>query len=279
MKSSNQFLLALATAFTLTACGGGGGGDSTTDGGSTSGGSTNISIPSDAITFDETNAKPVAELAISEISTTYALTGAFGADAQSAVSVNSAIKALTDKVFDRSRRTYNVVSGITGSDQCTGGGSFSYTYDETDNGESGSATFTNCIESSVTIDGTFRYTYTYNTDTGAYTDQGNGTVTIDFGSGAYTLALNYNETGNEINETYSMNISYSVSGFPGYGGWKVTTLQAIGGTWMETTTGQLLIEGANNTKVRLTVIAADTVRVELDTGSDYAEVPDSPFYL
>lgn len=269
MKSSNQFLLALATAFTLTACGGGGGGDSTTDGGST-GGSTNISLPSNAIVLDSSNAVDVAESSIAYMDLGYA---AFGVESQPIPPARQVIDTVKERVFNNDYRNHSVVSGATETYNCSGGGSITDNYTETSTGWNGTATFNSCNEGGAVLNGSLSYNESWNETTFDYSGSANGSITVTFGGESFTMNLNVSETGNEDTGNFSMTVNYSVSG-SNIGGWLVQTESPIVGNYVYGTysSGRLIITGANNTKVRVTVVPDYSATVELSSGDSWTTI-------
>lgn len=276
MKTVSLYLFSsLLSATMLVGCGGSSGDDSTTDDGTSGGGgSTTISLPSNAITLDENNAIPIAQATITYLDFAYF---AFGVDAQIIPPTHQVISTVKDIVFNDERRTYSVATGLEDSGACTNGGTYSDTWTETDTSWTGTVTFTNCDEGGVIINGSLNYSESWNDTTGDYTSSADGSITVTFNGESFTMALNISETGNETSGDYSATISYSVSG-SNVLGWLVQTASPIVGNHYDGTyaSGTLIITGANNTKVRVTVVPTNSATVELDTGSGYAEVANSP---
>lgn len=266
MFSSHSFRAPLATVFIasfllITGCGGGG------DGGG-GGGGTTPTLPANAVTITSSNAAAIAESAIGTLDTFDAIL--VGAEAESLPSIQAAIKAVTDIAFDRNRRSASVVTGVTETEPCyNGNGSITANYTETTTSFSGTLTFSNCdLGYGLFVNGSFTVSSSWNNSTGAYTDSGNGSLTFTDNSNSFTLVMDYDETGNEFDYSYSTNMSYSVSGIPG-GGFLVTTTQNIVGNYYYgyVTSGQFIIQGANNTRLRITITSTNYADVELDTGN------------
>ena len=255
MKYISRLFLGLATALLVSACGGGGGG----------GGTVNPTLPANAVTITNANAGQVADTAVGTLST---LASINAVEADTPPSTAQVIDIVTGKVFDRSRRTQSVVTGVTQTYSCTGGGSVTVTYSETATSESGTVSFSSCTEYSITINGSVTYSSTWNNSTYAYTDTANGSISYVYGSTTFSIAMNYSETGNEYSGDYSLNMSYSVSGIPG-GGFLVTTTSNIVGNYYSgnVTAGQLMVQGAGGTRLRITVISNNYADVELDPGT------------
>jgi len=242
----------------LTSCGGGGGGG---------GGSVTPTLPADAVTITDANAMSIANAAVGTIAAVDAVRDALGVEAGTLPSMQQAIHLVTDKVFSRARRTYTVATGLTGSQPCTYAGSISYSYSETATSESGTATFSNCDEG-IVINGSISYSSTWNNSTYAYTDTLKGSLTFISGSISFTLTMNVSETGNYSTGDYNETVTYSVSGIPG-GGFLVTTSQTITGNYyaMEVYSGAVIVQGANNTRLRISVTGTNTADVYLDNGN------------
>jgi len=248
-----------AVLLILAGCGGGGGGGG--------GGSVTPSLPANAVTITDANAMTIADAAVGTIAAVDSVRDALSVEADTLPSMQQAIHLVTDKIFSRARRTYTVATGLTGSEPCYYGGSISYSYSETATSESGTATFNNCDEG-IVINGSISYSSTWNNSTYAYTDTLNGSLTFTYGSDSFTLTMNLSETGNSYTGDYNETVTYSVSGIPG-GGFLVTTRQTIVGNYyaMDIYSGEIIVQGANNTRLRITVTATNTADVYLDNGN------------
>ena len=251
IKTLSLFLL---SALILTACGGGGGGGG--------GGSATPSLPSDAVTIDTTNATAIATSAVATADTAYTLAGV---DATNLPDMQNIINKITETAFNRNKQSVNVVTGITDTIFCTGG-SITDTYSLTSTSSTGSFTFNSCAEFGLTFNGTFSYNYTWDNATDDYTGTVSGSLTLSAGGNSFTMALNLTDTGNFTTEAFSATMSFSLSGVPG-AGFLVTTETPLTGTFGIVSGGQLLIQGANNTRLRITVTSSTTANVDLDDGS------------
>ena len=95
-----------------------------------------------------------------------------------------------------------------------------------------------------------------------------GKLSIKIGADTVTVVMDLNESGNEGTGDFSTDISFSMSGVPG-GGFLVESQQPLSGNvfTMEVTAGRLIAYGADNTRLRITLTAANAADVDLDNGS------------
>lgn len=243
-------------------------GCSSSDDDGAAGGTKNVGLPFDAITITTDNAEAVSVSALSSIDAADSLIGVNA----SLPPIQATIKAITDITFNRDRHASSIATGISDSSTCPGGGTYSDTWNETGNSEAGSAsgsvTFTSCaIISTVTYNGNLTYSYTWAAD-GGYTDIANGTITITdtSSSESFTMTMDITETGNEFSGDYSIGMSYSVTG-TSVGGFLAETSQNLTGTnFNDISSGQLIITGADSTRLRVTVTSTNTATYELDNG-------------
>jgi len=255
MKLFSQFFT-ISALILMSAC-------SSSDDSSSGSTSTTISLPSSAVTISSDNANSVATLALSNIELVTAI--ASGVEA-GLPPIRQSIDTLIDYIGNKKHRSISIVSGVTETDQCDNGGTISDTYSETNTSESGSATFNNCEIEGVIFDGSLSYSSTWNNSTGAYTDSGNGTLTISYaGSYSFILAVNFSDTGNESTGVFSISLSYSFTEST-IGGFMLTTTTPLAGTFDTVTSGEVIVTGANNSRLRMTVTTANTVDIYLDNG-------------
>lgn len=244
----------------MSGCGGGGGDDDKT--GSTP------TLPSDAVTITDANATQVANAVLASIDSLSIVTSLKSETA--APSFQDAVNLVANKVFKRDRRPYPVVTGVTESIDCDniGVGSITFTYTETETSASGTTEFNNCEFFGLTVDGSFTFSSSWNNTTGDYSDSGSGTLTYTYGSESFTIVMELDETGNEQTGAFSQSVSYSVTG-SSVGGFLVTTTEPLIGNYFsgELTSGQLIVEGAGGTRLRITITGPYEATVELDDGS------------
>ena len=147
-------------------------------------------------------------------------------------------------------------------------GSASADFDDTPTSESGAITFTNCdIGSGILVDGAFRYASSWNDTTLDYNLQLGGTVTFNFGPPLVTIVINIVESGNDGTGDFSTNINFSLAGIPD-GGFLVTTTQnLVGNSFIGLASGQLIVTGSANSRLRLTIIGPSSASLDLDTGN------------
>ncbi len=242
----------------LASCGGGSGSD-----GGTGTGTTSISIPADAVTITSANTTSIAASAVSTFDSTTTIIGVQA----SLPSPYAAIETITNIAFNKNKIPSSVASGIVEVFNCTYGGTESDNYTETSGGGSGVITFNQCnYGDGMVLNGSFSYRYIWNSNTGAYTETGNGRITISSSGEAFTLALNYSDTGNDFSGDSSISISFSITG-SSLGGFMVNSTQPlISLNFNYASSGQLIVSGANNTRLRITITSISTASVEFDNG-------------
>ncbi len=224
---------------------------SSDDGGTT----TTARVPANAIVIDATNAETTVQAATSSTTT---LGSTISVETTQVLSLKSALNTIRPKLKNIS--TANVAAGVDFSEPCTDGGSISGSETSTDDGttytESGTASFNNCIEGSLTINGAISFAESGNYVTGAFTDDISGSITMTFNGGSDSFSFSgfvFSETGNKLNFTYTINeltytIDFIISGTQG-GGFLVGLLAPI----VESNgfgcpeSGHILITGANGT--------------------------------
>lgn len=261
--SYRKILSLLFITFALASCGGGGSVDDTSGGG----GDGNITpvLPADAVQITDSNAIVVAESAVDNASSGGLLLGVEVASPP----VSQVIKSIKSTVH-QFKQTQNIATGVTaGPFPCDGGsGTFTFSGTVSTTGSDGTITFNNCVGiDGTTIDGSINFTSTWNDNTGAYSDNVSGSLTVTYLLDTFTMSLSISETGNDDTGEFSTNITYSVSG-TNLGGFLVETLQTVKGNYFNGVlySGQLLVTGKNGSRLRITVISSSTASVELDTG-------------
>ncbi len=254
------FLLACTIA-TLAACGSSG--DSSDEGV----GFPTPTLPADAARFDNTNANTIATAAVGFVDTLDSVTQ-FKTEASP--SVLQVIEFVTDRITERGRNSGLIAARTEdiSADLCVSG-SATATYTENGSSESGTVSFAECdVGSGIMVDGGFRFIVSWNDTTLDYSLQTGGTIDFDFGSDLVTIEMNLIESGNYGTGDFSGTISFSLSGIPG-GGFLVQTAQPWTGNALslQVNSGQLIVYGSDNTRLRITVTGVNTADVDLDDGS------------
>ncbi len=254
-------LLLACTIATLAACGSSG--DSSDEGV----GFPTPTLPADAARFDNTNANTIATAAVGFVDTLDSVTQF---KTETSPSLLQVIEFVTDRITERARnsgliaaRTEDISAGLCVS------GSATATYTENGSSESGTVSFSECdVGSGIMVDGGFRFIVSWNDTTLDYSLQTGGTIDFDFGSDLVTIEMNLIESGNYGTGDFSGTISFSLSGIPG-GGFLVQTAQPWTGNALslEVNSGQLIVYGSDNTRLRITVTGVNTADVDLDDGS------------
>jgi hypothetical protein len=271
-KSFRLIVVALTTGVFLLAagCGGGGGSGDGDDGFPTP------KLPADAARFDALNANDIANTAAGFVGTLDTLAEL---KSEESPSLTEAARLATDRVMRNLRtssslaaRTENISAGL-----CVSGEAIA-SIEESGNNASGSVTFDECDIGGIEIDGSFLFEASFNATTLAYSFQAGGTLTVAAAGETIIIVMNSLESGNDGTGAFSTSVSFSLSGIPD-SGFLVTTAQAWAGNVFsaEITSGQLIVHGSDNTRIRITVTAINTATVELDEGSGF--VPHSTIPL
>jgi hypothetical protein len=267
-RSIRLILVALTTSVFLLATGCGGGGGS---GGGDDAGFPTPRLPADAATFDAANADAIADTAVGFVGT---LDTVAALKAETSPSIPQVAQLVTDRIMRGTRssasvaaRTEDISAGL-----CVTGKAIA-DFDESGSDESGSITFTDCDlsgDGEIVINGRFTYVANMNNTTLDYSFHLGGSLTIAVSSESITIVMNMLESGNDGTGDISSDVSFSLSGIPD-SGFLVTTAQAwVGNAFTaEISTGQLIVHGGDDTRVRITVTGINTAAVELDEGGGF----------
>jgi hypothetical protein len=261
MSKLYQFSIAAILSIFLVACGGGGGSSDDDDVEFPT-----PALPAGATKIDATNAEDIANSALGFV---VSLPG-FAARTEAPPSIPQVIRQITLQSLQRSPDSGFEIAGKTedlSAIFCLTGTAVD-TYDEKSSSVSGEIRFTSCdIGFGIILNGTFPYQGSWNDATLDYNFQFGGTLTFDDGVDRVTVVLNFVESGNENTCSYSLSPSFSLAGVPEES-YLVTTAQALTGNYFtsEVGSGALIVHGADNTRLCLTVTAINTVTVELDDG-------------
>ena len=236
----------LSVGFLATGCGGD---------------SSEPSVPSNAVLISSSNADNVAYTVIGLASTGSSLRSS---DVKTP-DITSAINKVIELSFDKNRQSPSLTRA-TSSEGC-GSGSIDFTGEiDLATGRVGTLIFNNCTDVGVSINGSFSIDSSWNLTTGQYTNIGSGNITIGIGGISFTMALSYTETGNSGTGYFSTDISYSLSSSI-FEGFLVTTAQNLIGNFDIVDQGQLIVEGANNTRLSITFNNDATATISLDSGN------------
>ena len=260
-----KLVLALGlSAILTTACGG-----SDSDGGISD---VNPILPAGATIITADNATDVAYNAADTFDTVYfAATGFSGSSGGSSVPVEAAppnpAKAVLNKIsetaFSMHKHSGNIVSALSDSIPCDTG-SISDNWSETTTSYSGTLTFNSCVFGTMGFNGSIRYSASWNDQTGDHAQSGNGNLTLTYAGESIAIAMNLSQTS--INFDYSITIRYSLSG-GGYG-FLVKTESPLTGIYpADISGGSIIVQGANNTRLRIVITDVCNADVELDTGT------------
>ncbi len=272
MSKLHKFSALMVLFLYLSGCGGGGGGG----GGGDDPDFPTPTLPVGATKIDATNAEAIAN---SALDFTSILLG-FAAKTEGPPSIPQVIKLVTDQVTKRNRNLGSKVAGKTEDISaffCVTGTAID-TFDENANSVSGEIRFSNCdIGLGIILNGTFPYEGSWNDTTLDYSFHYGGTLIFNFVPDIVTVVLNFIESGNDGTGNLSLSPSFSLDGIPGES-YLVTTVQPLLGNFFsaEFTSGELNVEGADNTQLCMNVTAINTVTVEFDDGLGGGCVPLAP---
>jgi len=249
----------------VVSCGGGGGGGDRFP---------TPTLPADAMKFDATNANNTA-ITIMGFSSTFSQFSVFKTEAEP--SISQIVDSALDRVINWNRnalpaaaRTEDISAGLCNSGTATTESS------ESASSSSGDIRFNNCdIGGGILLNGNFAFDASWNDATMDYNFHTGGTLGIKVGADTVTVEMNLEESGNNGTGDFFTDLSFSMSGVPG-AGFLVETEQPLTGNifTMEVTSGRLIAYGADSTRLRITVTAANAADVELDDGGGIF-APDS----
>jgi len=254
----------------IVASGGGGGG------GSDSVSFPTPTLPAGAVTLDAMNATDIAEEAVEFISIFSLLTD-FDFKTEAPPTVTDVIKQAIDQVNKWNGSSSPVATGATEDLSglfCPNGGKAIANYSESGNSIEGRIDYTDCdIGFGILIDGRLSFRASDDSGTQAYSFRVGGTLTLSNGIDPdITFVLDLDTSGNDGTGAFSTTVTYSVEGIPG-GGYLVTTTMPVEGNYNNFgdifSSGELIVEGADNTRLRITVVPGDMADVDLDVGSGF----------
>ena len=259
----------------MTSCssgGGGGGGESSTAG-----------VPANAVTIDASNAEITVSSAASSVDQFgSSLPGSIPISVETTQNLNfkSALKEIKLSLRDNTTGSgIDLATGVTFEDggDCLISGTYSQIMDVTSNGdnttESGTASFSNCNDYNLILDGSISYSSTENS-LGDYSDDVSGWLAIsvpDSGLLVHFNGLVVNETGNYFDYTYTINqLTYSIDfvSTNGSGGGYLVTLtepiveSSVGEFFSCPESGHITITGANGTTAEGIYNGDDTMTIK-----------------
>ena len=276
VRNSVCRLMLISSIVLIASCGGSGGGGGDDD--AVEDRFPTPTLPAGAVKIDAGNAEEIANTVLDFTGILFEFP--FALKTEGPPSISQAIKLVTDGISKRNRNLGSVVAGKTEDvsalfcDTGTAIDTFTETSDGTSESISGEIVFTNCDLDDDPVDvllleGTFPYDASSNGATLDFDFHFGGTLTFSIGIEAITLVLNFTESGNDGTGVFTLIPSFSLDGIPD-GGYLVTTVQSLTGSFnpppVELKSGELNVEGADNTQLCMTVTAINEVTVELDDG-------------
>jgi hypothetical protein len=265
MKIVIRFLIGVSLV-AISACGGSGGG-----GGGDDAEFPTPTLPAGARTIDALNAEETADEAVEFIGIFDSLTE-FKTEAPP--SIPQAIKLVIDQVARKNRNSRSVTAAKTEDVSADFGcltGTATLDFEESANSASGTLTISDCDfeGSGIFVNGSLLLEASWNDNTFEYRDQFGGTLTFHDTADddpVVTIVLNFIETGNAQLNTFALTPDFSLEGIPG-GGFLVTTATPfMGDIFVGVTSGESIVEGADNTRLCMLVTAPDQLTVDLDDG-------------
>lgn len=255
MERVIRYFYVVIFSFVIAACGGGGGGGS--------------NPPADAAKFTSDNAVSFARESFALIDFADLATDlAFKSETNNPF--KGAVKLTIDQIF-KQRTAQKLLAGRSETLLCGDNASFgsiTYSTTETSNSESGSIVFDQCNfnGSGIVIDGGFSFSGTFDDFTQDYSAMGEGSITFSFDTDEFTIAMDFDVSGNDSTGEFTETFNFSVTGYAG-GGFSLATTDPITGFDPDVTGGQIVLSGADNTRIRVTVVGINLVDIELDDGS------------
>ena len=243
------------------------------------GGGSVVTVPADAILIDSSL---TAESTTAEsLSTGNEIVSVFGVEASTTLTGKDILNIAMDKIRNDSRDSTSLAIGVAFSEPCDSG-TISGDETETSTSYSATATFTDCVLGSLTLNGTFSIsaTFTENLD-GPYTVNASGNLTATTSS--FSVGFNgfrFVENGNDGTGAYTTTtFTYTIDPSTG-GGYAVQLTQALVGNEndsCELTSGQVLVTGAAGSQARGTINPDRTMKVEYHSGDgNFVETDNSP---
>jgi hypothetical protein len=246
------------------------------------GGGTATTVPPNAVTISEANAKDVVAQATISGSALIDLVP-IGGDVAQAPSANDIIILAVDKVKDISNVTIANLPVAEEINIPCDFGSITGTGTETETSASGTITFNECVLGSVTINGTITFSASINLTTEDWIINMAGNLSGTTSTVTTTLSgLVLNETGNDLTGEFSINTYTFALDISTGGGFLVQLLAPIVGNETQACpvsprSGVVLVTGADNTQAKGTINSDGTVKIEYNDGSGtFVEVTEPP---
>lgn len=237
-------------------------------------------LPANAITLNDANAREIAEESILFAVLLNNISD-FKTETPPPPTINEVIEKTIEYVKRRGPGTSSIAARTEDLSAyfCPNGGSAIVNSNESDDSLLGRIDFTDCdIGLGILISGALSFDGTENSTTLDYQIRIGGTLVLSNGVDPdVTFVMDFNNSGNDGTGDFSNSTNYSVDGRPG-GGYLVTTIQAVTGNYFSSIyqSGQLTVDGASNTQLRITVDVGNTANVELDDGLGGGFVPVPP---
>ena len=224
----------------------------------------NLSIPEGAVSFNAGNAEDSTTQAVSKTSD---LSTAPLSVVSTPAPPGMAFINLFGQISQSNREVSQPVTGASGSYTHTcDTGTYSDSWNGTETSGSGTLKYSMCQYSGITFDGAADYSWndTANTSTGS----ANGSLTMLLDTDTqFSIAFNMSMTSNYETGKFTLVLNYSIGGIPGLG-YLFETVEPLTGTLYDSVdSGVVMLSGANGTRVRVTFLGSNNVKVELDEGT------------
>lgn len=220
-------------------------------------------LPADAARITGANATDIASATFDSIED-LALSSPFkNGESEASNQVN--LRQVSDWLRARVHPSYRTATRSE-IQACDDGGSIRLDFNSTASSASGKAVFMNCGFFGFTVNGKMTFDITFNDTTGDYRDHFNGSLRYTFGADTLLIVFDIRDHGNENSGDFSSTFKFSVSGIPG-GGFLVTTSTKVTGNFLDYFSGQLIVYGADNTRLRITIDNVNQATLDLDPGN------------
>lgn len=246
-------------------------------GGSSGGGGDDVNVsfptptlPAGAVRLDNMNATEIAEEAVLFISLLSSFAD-FKTEAPPSSAIEDVIKRTVEYLNQRDRGSPSVAARTDDLSAffCPNGGSAIVNSSESGDTLQGTIDLTDCnLDLVIMINGSLSFISSENFTTLDYALRIGGTLTLSDGINPDAVfVLDFDNSGNDGTTDFSLTTDFSVDGRPG-GGYLVTTIQPIVGNFFSFVyfSGQLIVDGADDTQLRITVVPGNMADVELDDG-------------
>ena len=252
MKVFLRYFPVLILSGVLIACSSGGGGSDDDS--------------SEPTVFSDTNARSIAQEGIDSVVLLRTVADLGNKGKSDKKPLDRAIETAIYRIFANTHKSGGTAVRTDETFNCSDGGTIDFSFDETSTSESGTTTFNDCNIGGLVLEGEFTYSSTFNDTTGEYSDSAEGELSIIADGQTITIELDFSETGNDISGEFSTSVDLSIDGGDDLT-FSIVTTQPIMGVGEDVTSGEVILSGGDNTRIKVTVTGTNTADVFLDDGS------------